>query len=32
MMGIVAALELHLPHWFGHILRVYVGLTGRSCC
>jgi len=27
-MGIVAALQLHLPHWFGQILRVYVGLTG----
>jgi APA family basic amino acid/polyamine antiporter len=28
IMGIVAALQLHLPHWFGQILRVYVGLTG----
>jgi APA family basic amino acid/polyamine antiporter len=28
MMGIVAALQLHLPHWFGSTLRVYVGLTG----
>ena len=28
LMGIVAALQLHLPHWFGSILRVYVGLTG----
>ena len=28
IMGIVAALQLHLPHWFGNILRVYVGLTG----
>lgn len=28
IMGIVAALQLHLPHWFGDILRVYVGLTG----
>jgi APA family basic amino acid/polyamine antiporter len=28
LMGIVAALQLHLPHWFGQILRVYVGLTG----
>ena len=27
-MGIVSALQLHLPHWFGKILRVYVGLTG----
>jgi APA family basic amino acid/polyamine antiporter len=28
IMGIVSALQLHLPHWFGNILRVYVGLTG----
>ncbi len=28
IMGIVSALQLHLPHWFGDILRVYVGLTG----
>jgi APA family basic amino acid/polyamine antiporter len=28
IMGIVSALQLHLPHWFGQILRVYVGLTG----
>jgi APA family basic amino acid/polyamine antiporter len=28
MMGIVAALQAHVPHWFGQILRVYVGLTG----
>src|SRR5438067_5839452 len=28
LMGIVSALELHLPHWFGRTLRVYVGLTG----
>jgi APA family basic amino acid/polyamine antiporter len=28
MMGIVAALQSHVPHWFGQILRVYVGLTG----
>ena len=27
-MGIVSALQLHLPHWFGDVLRVYVGLTG----
>ncbi len=28
IMGIVSALQLHLPVWFGNILRVYVGLTG----
>ena len=28
IMGIVAALQLHVPHWFGQVLRVYVGLTG----
>ncbi|HZS24061.1 MAG TPA: universal stress protein [Gaiellaceae bacterium] len=28
LMGIVAALQTHLPHWFGHLLRIYVGLTG----
>jgi APA family basic amino acid/polyamine antiporter len=28
IMGIVSALQLHLPYWFGNILRVYVGLTG----
>jgi APA family basic amino acid/polyamine antiporter len=28
LMGIVAALQTHLPHWFGQALRVYVGLTG----
>ena len=28
IMGIVAALQAHLPHWFGRVLRVYVGLTG----
>jgi basic amino acid/polyamine antiporter, APA family len=28
LMGIVSALQQHLPHWFGHLLRVYVGLTG----
>jgi APA family basic amino acid/polyamine antiporter len=28
IMGIVAALRLHVPHWFGDVLRVYVGLTG----
>src|SRR5438046_1006611 len=27
-MGIVSALELHLPYWFGRTLRAYVGLTG----
>jgi basic amino acid/polyamine antiporter, APA family len=28
LMGIVAAVQLHVPHWFGQVLRVYVGLTG----
>lgn len=28
MMGIVSALQLHVAHWFGQVLRVYVGLTG----
>jgi APA family basic amino acid/polyamine antiporter len=28
LMGIVDALQQHLPGWFGHALRVYVGLTG----
>ena len=28
LMGIVSALQLHLPHWSGQVLRVYVGLTG----
>jgi basic amino acid/polyamine antiporter, APA family len=28
LMGIVVALQAHLPYWFGHALRVYVGLTG----
>ncbi|MGZ8716040.1 MAG: amino acid permease [Gaiellaceae bacterium] len=28
LMGIVSALQLHLPHWSGRVLRVYVGLTG----
>jgi APA family basic amino acid/polyamine antiporter len=28
IMGIVAALQTHVPHWFGRVLRVYVGLTG----
>ena len=28
IMGIVAALQTHVPHWFGPVLRVYVGLTG----
>jgi APA family basic amino acid/polyamine antiporter len=28
LMGIVAAVQLHVPHWFGNVLRVYVGLTG----
>jgi basic amino acid/polyamine antiporter, APA family len=28
LMGIVSALQQHLPHALGQILRVYVGLTG----
>ena len=28
IMGIVSSLQAHVPHWFGQILRVYVGLTG----
>jgi APA family basic amino acid/polyamine antiporter len=28
LMGIVAAIQLHVPHWFGRVIRVYVGLTG----
>ena len=28
IMGIVAALQAHVPHWSGRVLRVYVGLTG----
>ncbi len=28
LMGIVVALQVHLPHAFGHVLRIYVGLTG----
>jgi APA family basic amino acid/polyamine antiporter len=28
LMGIVVALQSHLPHAFGHAVRVYVGLTG----
>jgi APA family basic amino acid/polyamine antiporter len=28
LMGIVVALQTHLPNWFGQALRVYVGLTG----
>ena len=28
LMGIVSALQLHVAHWFGQVLRVYVGLTG----
>jgi APA family basic amino acid/polyamine antiporter len=28
LMGVVSAVELHVPHWFGRSLRVYVGLTG----
>jgi basic amino acid/polyamine antiporter, APA family len=28
LMGIVSALQTHVPHWFGHLLRIYVGLTG----
>jgi APA family basic amino acid/polyamine antiporter len=28
LMGIVSALQPHLASWAGHLLRVYVGLTG----
>jgi APA family basic amino acid/polyamine antiporter len=28
IMGVVAALQPHVPHWFGVVLRIYVGLTG----
>jgi basic amino acid/polyamine antiporter, APA family len=28
LMGIVSALQTHVPHWFGSAFRVYVGLTG----
>src|SRR5437588_10274289 len=28
LMGIVAALQLHVAHWFGSVLRVYGGLPG----
>jgi APA family basic amino acid/polyamine antiporter len=28
MMGVVSALQQHVAHWFGSMLRVYVGLTG----
>jgi len=28
LMGIVSAVQLHVPHWLGRTLRVYVGLTG----
>src|SRR5438477_894084 len=28
IMGVVSALQLHVAHWFGSVLRVYVGLTG----
>jgi APA family basic amino acid/polyamine antiporter len=28
LMGIVSALQSHVPHWFGSAFRVYVGLTG----
>src|SRR5204863_208958 len=28
LMGIVSALESHLPYWVGRTLRAYVGLTG----
>jgi APA family basic amino acid/polyamine antiporter len=28
LMGIVSALQSHVPHWFGRMFRVYVGLTG----
>jgi APA family basic amino acid/polyamine antiporter len=28
LMGVVSALQQHVAHWFGNVLRVYVGLTG----
>jgi basic amino acid/polyamine antiporter, APA family len=28
LMGVVSALQPHLPDWFARVLRVYVGLTG----
>ena len=28
LMGVVSALQQHVAHWFGSVLRVYVGLTG----
>src|SRR3954469_10917743 len=28
LMGIVAALGDHLPHWADHLLQIYVGITG----
>ncbi|MGH2933477.1 MAG: amino acid permease [Gaiellaceae bacterium] len=28
LMGVVASLQPHVAHWFGSVLRVYVGLTG----
>jgi APA family basic amino acid/polyamine antiporter len=28
IMGIVSAVQGHVAHWFGQVLRVYVGLTG----
>jgi APA family basic amino acid/polyamine antiporter len=28
LMGIVSAVQAHVPHWFGRVLRIYVGLTG----
>ena len=28
LMGIVAALQTEVAHWFGQVLKVYVGLTG----
>jgi APA family basic amino acid/polyamine antiporter len=28
LMGVVSALQLHVAHWFGTMIRVYVGLTG----
>src|SRR6266404_3992609 len=28
IMGVVWALQQHVAHWFGVVLRVYVGLTG----
>ncbi|HEY2072244.1 MAG TPA: universal stress protein, partial [Gaiellaceae bacterium] len=28
LMGVVSALQMHVAHWFGVVIRVYVGLTG----